>query len=100
RVASAITTFDKRIRVCELLLGASGTQKSKGLLRMIGQGASRRGNLSSAAAMKKRDRQIAYSSKNLGSMTRAKARTVFGKGNIPDVMGAVFNPPVSPHKGK
>jgi hypothetical protein len=39
------------IRVCELLLASLRAKKSKGLLRMIGKGATRGANLGSAGAM-------------------------------------------------
>src|SRR2546423_13418504 len=50
--------------------------------------------------MKKSDGHIAHSSKDLRSIAGAKTRTVFLKGDIPDVMRAGFNSRVSAHEGE
>jgi hypothetical protein len=66
----------------------------------MGECSSSLGNPRDACSMDQSDGHIAQGSQNLRSGSRTKARTIFTKGDIADVVRAVLNRPMPPYDGE
>ncbi len=82
-------------RVCELLLRASfGEQKGESLLRMIGKGATRGGNLARARTMNDGHNEIAHGSHHLGGVAGAELRAIFTEAHNTHVVQTILDVPM------
>ena len=75
-------------------------EEVEGTARMIGEGATTRGDVARPGAVDEGNGKIAAGSKNLRGIAGAEAGAVFAKGDIAHVVQAIFDLPVATNQGE